>query len=546
MNGKKAVNSEIFSLTQVLLVTVFVIAFGAFLPNVAFAQYDDAVFSSGLDFGSNNFGSGYDNAVYNSGLDYGSTNYGSGYDNAVYNSGLNYGSTDYGSGSGYDNAIYNSDLTSGSTNYGVGAGTDNFSPTCPTCTDNFSPSATQDNFSPASTVDNFSPYSATDNFSPTATYSANCNCYTTPSAPYGYNSYGTSATYGASSYMPSVAYSAIPTFATPYLPSIAVPTIAAAPTFAPRIATQTQRAPTFSTAAPQTQSQTQTSTNVNPNSNTNVNATSPIRNTNNPVAVANASNGPITINNTVNSAPVAPVAQYPVQHPIQYTFPTPSCTISSSNGYNNGYNSGYNYNNYNYNNQQMTLTWVSSNGTSAYISPNVGSVNPNGSTTVYPNGYTTYTMTVTGSGGTGTCQTTANYAYTAPAYVAPAAPYVSLSQIPYTGFDYGPVGNAIYWMSLLAFAVAAGYLIVYHRGGAFAFAAGMLSRRQDASYELSGMDAGEPASEPEAKVASIPAIAGTPIAARGLPTVENNKMTTDSMILDHSTTGTPRIVIARG
>lgn len=353
--------------------------------------------------------------------------------------------------------------------------------------------------------------------------------------------------YSPASYIPSVAIPYVAPYAA-FFPTPA-PRIAAAPTFT-AAPVQQQRAPTFTSAAPQTQSQSQsqtsTNTNVNPNTNTNLN---------DPLAYANASNGPITINNTVNAAPVVPVSQYPVQHPVQYTFGAPSCTISSSN-YNNY---GYNYNGY-YNNQPMTLTWSSSNGTSAYISPNVGTVNPNGSTTVYPNGYTTYTMTVYGSGGTATCQTTANYSYVAPTYVAPTyvapavytapvAPYVALSQIPYTGFDYGPVGNAIYWMSLLAFAVAAGYLLVYGMPK-MAFA-NMFARSEVADTDAVPE---EITSDAPAAVASPTQAEPTIVNTFSLPAVENHRLpaptlrqagiTTDSMILERS--GQPRIVIARG
>ena len=86
------------------------------------------------------------------------------------------------------------------------------------------------------------------------------------------------------------------------------------------------------------------------------------------------------------------------------------------------------------------------------------------------------------------------YSYTAPTYtytapVVRATPaYVALSQIPYTGFDLGPVGNAIYWMSLLSFAVAGAYLLVYYNGGALALAgqafAGMKSSRKEGEYTL--------------------------------------------------------------
>ena len=44
----------------------------------------------------------------------------------------------------------------------------------------------------------------------------------------------------------------------------------------------------------------------------------------------------------------------------------------------------------------------------------------------------------------------------------PSYPYVALSQIPYTGFDFGFMGNSLYFAALVAFALAAGYLIVYY------------------------------------------------------------------------------------
>ena len=52
---------------------------------------------------------------------------------------------------------------------------------------------------------------------------------------------------------------------------------------------------------------------------------------------------------------------------------------------------------------------------------------------------------------------------TVPYYpIAYASPHVALSQIPYTGFDFGTVGNTLYWAVLALFALAAGYLIVYY------------------------------------------------------------------------------------
>ena len=227
----------------------------------------------------------------------------------------------------------------------------------------------------------------------------------------------------------------------------------------------------------QTQGQSQTSTNTNSNTNVNNNTSS----SNSTISNSGNSNNNINVNVTVpqQQAQVTPVytlptVQYPIQYvqPIQPTYqPAPYCTISISNT--NGYN---NYNGYN----QATLTWSASNATTAYIS-NIGSVSTYGSRVVNPTGNQTYTMTVYGQNGqTATCQT--YYTYT-PTYVAPTTPYVSLSQIPYTGFDLGTVGNSIYWASLAVFALAAGYLMIYFRGGALALAGNVMGNRGYASEE---------------------------------------------------------------
>ncbi len=99
------------------------------------------------------------------------------------------------------------------------------------------------------------------------------------------------------------------------------------------------------------------------------------------------------------------------------------------------------------------LSWTSSNATSAYLT-NVGSVQLNGSQSVWPTNTTTYVLTVYGQNGqTSQCQATV---------YANNAPYVSLTQIPYTGFDFGPFGNAMYWAGLAIFALGAGYLAIYY------------------------------------------------------------------------------------
>lgn len=167
-------------------------------------------------------------------------------------------------------------------------------------------------------------------------------------------------------------------------------------------------------------------------------------------SVSNVTNTSITnIDNSINdsfnnynSNNVAYVAPATPQYQAVYTQPAPYCTIRQAQASGYGVNSVY-------------LSWTSTNATSAYLS-NVGSVNANGSQTVWNAGNTVYTLTVYGNGGSATCQTTVN------AYNYNPTPYVSLTQIPYTGFDLGTFGNAMYWAGLLVFAMGAGYLAVYY------------------------------------------------------------------------------------
>ncbi|MEK7509448.1 MAG: hypothetical protein AAB605_01925 [Patescibacteria group bacterium] len=158
---------------------------------------------------------------------------------------------------------------------------------------------------------------------------------------------------------------------------------------------------------------------------------------------------------------------YPYYPPYPYTpyyNQPPSCTITLG---------GYTYNPSQIYNQTATLSWSSQNATNAYIS-SIGSVAPNGAQVVYPQQSQYYTMTVYGPGGTASCQTYGTgynypYAYNYP-YTSPTvSPYLQLTQIPYTGLDLGPVGTAVYFLALTAFAIAGGYLVVYYNGGVVRF-----------------------------------------------------------------------------
>lgn len=122
-----------------------------------------------------------------------------------------------------------------------------------------------------------------------------------------------------------------------------------------------------------------------------------------------------------------------------YAYPTPSCTITVSSAYGGGYYGyGYMYN------QPATLSWSASNATSAYITPEVGTVATYGSRTVYPAPGTTYRMTVYGPGGTNTCQTTYYQQYQQYPYYQQQ--YYNYYQYPYQNqYPYQYYGYQNYW-----------------------------------------------------------------------------------------------------
>jgi hypothetical protein len=123
-----------------------------------------------------------------------------------------------------------------------------------------------------------------------------------------------------------------------------------------------------------------------------------------------------------------------------------------------------NYNQYNYN-QPVTLTWASANASYGWINQGLGTIAINGSRTVYPTQSTTYTATFVGYNGQQVnCSVTVNVnGYVPPPIYPNPTPYVTLSAVPYTGLDLGPVGTALYWGFLVAWCVLAAYLIAVKR-----------------------------------------------------------------------------------
>jgi hypothetical protein len=208
---------------------------------------------------------------------------------------------------------------------------------------------------------------------------------------------------------------------------------------------------------------------------------------------------------------------------FNYTYGYPATNYSYAYpSYNYGSYATYGYDNYGYNSDyrrkptcsistmrtsganpydnRVTISWWSSNATSAYLS-NYGSVNTSGSQTLSGAHYSSYTLTVTGPGGSTTCSAsspyydsgtkhhgkysheyghggylsnpTFNYPIHSYPYVSgavyptlPTYQYVTLTQMPYTGFDLGVVGNSLYWLGMILIAAAGAYLIVYSHSGA--------------------------------------------------------------------------------
>lgn len=179
----------------------------------------------------------------------------------------------------------------------------------------------------------------------------------------------------------------------------------------------------------------------------------------------------------------------------------PTCSVST---YRTNGNSRYD--------NSVTVTWWSSGATNAYLT-GFGSVSLSGTQMVSGYQQSTYTLTVSGPGGTTSCSATSpfydagtnhrytnthgvnyitnpsfaypvySYPYTAgTVYTAAPTTYVTLTQVPYTGFDFGTFGNSLYWLAMILVAMMGAYFIVYSHSGmmprAFVREVGAAARNQ--------------------------------------------------------------------
>ena len=185
----------------------------------------------------------------------------------------------------------------------------------------------------------------------------------------------------------------------------------------------------------------------------------------------------------------------PAPQPIRYTYtsPTPAPYVVAPTCVINVTQNSYG--------QTSLLTWSSTNAISGYIQ-NVGSVAPAGSTVVQPVQGGRYSATFTSQNGqTISCSAiaTTHITYNTP---RSAVPYVTLSQVPYTGLELGPFGLVMYWSFLILACLLMAYFIVVQRVH--------LKVASTLKSVIFGQDEGSAPDEPEV----IP----TPVATYATPT----------------------------
>jgi len=244
----------------------------------------------------------------------------------------------------------------------------------------------------------------------------------------------------------------------------------------------------------------------------------------------NGNNNVAAVNSVIGTTPYYPVVY---QEPPQY-YPRPVPTPVPSNLYCQIYASPAVIQN----GQAAYLAWTSTGGSYAVLSDGIGNVAPNGTLAVRPESSRNYVLTVYGYGGSRSCNVV----------VTVNGSYVSLTQIPYTGFDFGIVGNAIYWMSLLAFASSLAYLALYYNSGALALAgnafAGLSTARKSETVTQIKVPIAEAALRAPAPIAKRE-FAAAPV-VRQAQIEQKEFKTNDRMTLIPSREGeAPRIAIKR-
>jgi hypothetical protein len=189
-----------------------------------------------------------------------------------------------------------------------------------------------------------------------------------------------------------------------------------------------------------------------------------------PVSGGSVSSPSISASTMFTMTVTGPGGTQTCQAPVTINTPGPACALFlSASSIHTG--------------DSVVLSWTSANVSSGSIDNNVGTASPvsGGSTTVYPPSSTMYTGTFTGPDGTVTCSVPItvsgggcavggcggggggldqpNVALYQQPNEQPLA-FVSLSQIPYTGFEAGPALTMIFWLSIALLSALIAYAIV--------------------------------------------------------------------------------------
>ncbi len=180
------------------------------------------------------------------------------------------------------------------------------------------------------------------------------------------------------------------------------------------------------------------------------------------------------------------------QTTITVVGPAPACTISVSPS---SINTG----------QSVVVSWTSSNVTSGFITGGVGSTSPvsGGSITMFPPSSTTYVGTFTGPNGTVSCERSVTVAPTGctgncgggfnqPTVTLSGQPtnqplaFVSLAQIPYTGFDAGPALTILFWLAIGLLSALIAYFVAGKGGIRYlvSYAGGLSTQRPHTPAEV--------------------------------------------------------------
>jgi hypothetical protein len=116
--------------------------------------------------------------------------------------------------------------------------------------------------------------------------------------------------------------------------------------------------------------------------------------------------------------------------------------------------------------ERVKLSWDSKGADHGKINEGIGRVDEEGYEYVYPKEDTTYKATFYGEhdeDDTVTCKVEVEVEKAKHIPPPPQTPYITLSSVPYTGLDLGPVGTAVYWAFLMLWSVLAAYLIAVKR-----------------------------------------------------------------------------------